>query len=188
MLTNMLPRYRQFIPIIYLAVCVVITVITAVQGNIILAGESFDFVLTSEHYGGIVAVAMATVAFFRFRSFYKYVLVAIFLLGIFKRISFTPMNYWFGIGPEESRLQLELVSLTFGLLVYGTNATKINASILEALKPSSEKARQRELVEIDEFKIKFSRKTVEDLTQIVTAKALVPAALAAAQQLLNERQ
>lgn len=161
--------------------------VTAIQGNVILAGESYEFALTSMHYGGMAAISLAVVAFFRFRPYYKYLLALTFLLGQAKIVSFTPTSYYFWLGSEESRLQLDLVAFVFGLLVYWTNASKINRAISGVLKPSAEKAQQLELVEIEEFKDRFSRKTTEELTRIVAANALVPSALAAARQLLKER-
>lgn len=186
--TTMLQRYQQFIPIIFLTACSLVTVVTAIQGNIILAGESYDFAPTAKHYGAMAAIGLATAAFFRFRSFYKYVLAAIFLQALFKLISFTPTQYSFGIGSEDSQIQLDLVALAFALLVYWTNAPKINAAVFAALKPSEEKVHQQDLVEIEAFKDSFSRKTSEELIRIITANALVPSAVAAARQLLKERQ
>jgi hypothetical protein len=184
----MIKRYKKLIPVIFLAICSIITVVTAIQGNVILDGESYDFAPTEKHYGSFAALALATLAFFRFRGFYKYVLAAILLLTLFNIITFTPTQYAFNFGYEDSHLRLDLVALAFGLLVYFTNSDQINNAFLTALQPSEGKARERKLIEIEEFKDKFARKTSEELTQIVSANTLVPAAIAAARLLLKERQ
>ncbi|GAA4023547.1 hypothetical protein GCM10022409_04260 [Hymenobacter glaciei] len=184
----MLQRYQQLIPVLFVAICSLVTIVTAIQGNVLLAGESYDFAPTPKHYGGMVAIGLMVAAYFRFRPFYKYVLAAIFLLAMFKTLLFTPLDFHFEIGSEDSRLQLDSVALAFGLLVYWTNASKINTAVIAALKPSEEKARQLDSIEVEEFKDRFSRKTSEELTQIVTANSLVPSAVAAARQLLKERQ
>ena len=107
----MLQRYKKLIPILFLAVCSLITVITAIQGNVILAGESYDFAPAVGHYNAMVAISLAVMGFYRFPRLYKYILAVTFLLGLFKIISFTPMDYSFGLGYEGSRLQLDSISL-----------------------------------------------------------------------------
>jgi hypothetical protein len=175
-------------PVIFLACFSLATVITVIQDGGLVAGESSAFVPTASHYGGIVAIGLAFAAFFRFRHFYKYALATIFLMGMFGIVSFGPMSFYVAFGSEESRIQLDLVSLAFGLLIYWTNAARINAVGMELIKPSKEKIRQQELSEIERFKERFHRKSTTELTEIVAANALVPAALIAARQLLKERQ
>jgi hypothetical protein len=181
-------KQRPLVPVIFLACFSLATVITAIQGGGLVAGESSAFVPSAPLYGGMVAICMAVSAFFRLRHFYKYVITAIFLLGMFGIISFGPLNFYVAFGSEDSKIQLDLISLAFGLLIYWTNSTRINAAIIEAMKPSKEKIRQRELSEIEEFKKRFSRKSTEELTQIVTTNTLVAPAVSAARQLLTERQ
>ncbi|MET4073244.1 hypothetical protein [Hymenobacter sp. UYCo722] len=184
----MIQRYIKLVPVIFLAICSFITVVTAIQGNIILDSESYDFAPTAKHYCSFPILALATLSFFRFRGFYKYMLAAILLLTLFNIISFTPTQHSFNIGYEDSQIRLNLVALAFGLLVYLTNTDQINSAVLAALKPSEGKARQQELIVIEEFKYRFARKTSEELTRIISANALVPAAIAAARHLLKDRQ
>ena len=107
----MLQRYKKLIPILFLAVCSLITVITAIQGNVILAGESYDFAPAVGHYNAMVAINLAVMGFYHFPRLYKYILAVTFLLGLSKIIRFTPMDYSFGLGYEGSRLQLDSISL-----------------------------------------------------------------------------
>jgi len=73
------------------------------------------------------------------------------------------------------------------VLIYATNSKKINPFLLALIKPSDEKIAQQRQEEIAEFKMKFSRKPTEELEQIISDNRLVISAMAAARQLLRER-
>jgi hypothetical protein len=90
------------------------------------------------------------------------------------------------IGPIK--LAIPPVLLLFGLLLYLLNHQKINVSLFALIKPSEERLARVRQEEIETFKSRFARKTTAELAQIIAAKQLVPTAIAAARQLVQERQ
>ena len=183
----MLNRYKQLLPIFFLTVCCIITVVTAIQGNVLIGGESYDFAMSPRHYGGVAILVLAYTAFFKFRAFYKYVLATIFLLGQLRTVGFTPLDFSIGLGTDTTRIQLDTISIFLGILIYAVNTTKINAAILGVLKPSEAKKHEQTRIEIDAFAARFAHKSPEELGAIINANKLVPAAVEAARLLLKQK-
>ncbi len=180
-------RYAPLLPVLVLACCCISTIAAALAGNVELDGITYDFALTAKHYGALAATAVAVVSFFWLRKYYKYSLALIFALGFCGLINFTVVQTSVGFSFDELRIGLSPLMLLFGVLVYATNSKKINHSLSAIIKQSDKKITQQRQEETEEFKRKFSRKSTEELEQIVADNKLVANALAAARQLLRER-
>ncbi len=179
-------RYAPLLPVLVLACCCISTIAAALAGTVELDGITYDFALTAKHYGALAATVATVVSFFWIRKYYKYFLALIFALGFCGLINFTVVQISIGFGFDELRIGLSPLML-FGVLVYATNSKKINHSLSALIKQSDKKIAQQRQEEIEEFKRKFSRKSTEELEQIVADNKLVANALAAARQLLRER-
>ncbi|OGX81055.1 hypothetical protein BEN49_16310 [Hymenobacter coccineus] len=180
-------RYAPLLPVLVLAGCCISTIVTALGGTVELDGTTYGFALTTKHYGALAATAASVVSFFWLRKYYKYFLALIFVLGFCGLINFTVTQTSVGIGFDELRIGLSPLMLLFGVLVYATNSKKINRFLAALVKPSDKKIAQQQQEEVEEFKRKFSRKSTEELEQIVADNKLVANALSAARQLLRER-
>lgn len=183
----MYQRYAQLIPVLILLACCISTIITAISGTVDLGGDSYDFALSAQHYGAFGATAVSVFAFFWFRNYYKYCLALLFVLGATGLINFTALQRNAGLLLGELHVGLSPLMLVFGLAVYCLNTRKINAYFFALAKPSDKKIAQQQREQVAEFKSKFSRKPTEELEKIVADNKLVIAALAAARQLLQER-
>ncbi|NML64316.1 hypothetical protein HHL22_03770 [Hymenobacter sp. RP-2-7] len=181
----MLTRYRPLIPTLILLLACLGTLLNVL---VTFPAEDYRYALTAQQYGGLAAVAALLASFFWLRRYYKHVLVACCLLALFSLISFLPGQFSIGLGFDELRFMLSIEGLLLSLLVYGLYRQRANAWLAAAIRPSEQKIAQAYRAEVAEFSARFERKPTEELQQIVAARKLVPAALAAAQQLLRERQ
>lgn len=182
----MLNRYRPLIPTLLVLLGCLGTLLYLVAHT--LSSPEYYYTPNTQQYGGFAAAATLLTSFFWLRSYYKYVVVACCLLALFSVISFLPSQFSIGFGTDELRLMLGVEGLLLSALVYGLYHQRANAWLTATIRPPKQKIAQAYRDEIAEFKTRFGRKTTEELQQIVAAKKLVPAALAAAQQLLQERQ
>ncbi|MFD1470364.1 hypothetical protein ACFQ48_19205 [Hymenobacter caeli] len=184
----MLHRYRQLLPLLLLVICCVSTIVTALKGTVELDGTAYAFALGPKHYGALAAVGAALISYFLAKKYYKYCFALTLLFGLFGIINFTAVQYNAGLAFGGLNIGLNLVILAVIFLTYLLNYGRINFLLFALIKPSDEKTNRIQQEEIEEFKNKFSRKSTEDLTQIVIRRKLVPSAITAAQQLLRERQ
>jgi hypothetical protein len=182
----MLNRYRPLIPALVLLLGCLGTLLNVVVNN--TTADGYYYALTTQQYGGFVAVAVLLGSFFWFPRYYKYALAFCCLLALCSIINFLPGQLYISIGIDELHLKLGVDGLLLGALVYSLYHRRVNAWLTAAVRPPEHKIAQAYRDEVAEFKARFGRKPTEELQQIITAKKLVPAALAAAQQLLRERQ
>jgi hypothetical protein len=184
----MYQRYRPLLPILVLLAFCISTIIFKIIGTTTDDGTPSDYVLGAKHYGAFLATGVTLASFFLLRSYFKYLFLLTFLLGLFGLINFTIAERSLGLTLGDVRIGLSTVVVVVGIITYLLNRQRINTSLFALIKPSDEKVAQIRQDEIADFKDRFSRKSTEELAQIVAAKALVPSALAAAQQLIQERQ
>ena len=172
-------RYRQLIPTLILALACLGTLLNVISNG---------YALNPGHYGGFAATLVLLASFFWFRSSYSYLLLLCFLLALSGVINFLPSEMTIGLYIGELRVGLSIAGILLGLLVYILNHQRVNALLFNLIRPSTEKTAQVHQEAVGEFKERFNRKSPEELTQIVTANRLVPAAIEAARQLLQERR
>jgi hypothetical protein len=171
-------RYAPLLPVLVLAACCISTIVAAL---------GYNFELDAKNYGAFTATAATVASFFWLRKYYKYFLSLIFLLGLCGLLNFTVVRASVGFNFGEIQIGLSPLMLIFGLVACCFNAQKVKGSFIALVKPSDEKIAQQWQEEVAEFKSKFSWKTTEELKQIVAANKLVPPALTAARQLIQER-
>lgn len=188
MLRKLYWRYRQLLPATVFLICCISTIATAIRGTVVLAGITYNFALSPKHYAGITATILTISVFFSLRVYYKYVLGLTFLLGFFDFIQFSPIQFNTGLTFGDVHIGINLVCLLAGVIIYALNHPRINRILTSPFKYDQERLRLLHQEEIEKYKEQFLRKSSEDLTQIVSSNKLVPAALTAANQLLQERQ
>ena len=109
-------------------------------------------------------------------------------LGVIDLINFTALQTTWGIRFGDTVVGLSPALLLVGVATYLLNYQGVNTFLFSLIKPSDQKIAEIQREEIADFKGRFSPKSTQELKQIVTANKLVPSALSAARQLLNERQ
>jgi hypothetical protein len=174
----MFQRYRQLIPALLLAACCLSTVIIATKSTI---------VVDNQHYAAFTLVLLSLGSFFFFRQYYRYFLGGCLFLGLLNLIYFTVFQANIGFGFGALAIRVNLIPLLVGLVTYVLNFQRVNSYLLDLIKPSPTRRASIQQEEIVQFKERFTRKSTEELVQLIAANKLVPAALTAARQLLQER-
>lgn len=188
MLTAFYERHRQLLPTGILAGFCMYSILTATRGIVILDGTAYNFVLTPAHYGAITAVIVTLFSFFFARKLYKYLFGLTLALSLLDVIHFGPIQFNAGLTFGEWHIGMNLVCLLAGGTAYFLAYRRVNALVLAPFRYDQQKLKEIHCREIQEFKARFVRKSSEDLQQIITDNRLVPAAVTAARQLLQERQ
>lgn len=186
-------QQRQLLPLLLLTTYCINVIIRAIDGTVVLAGDTYNFELTAKHYIAFGAIGLNFFIYSFLRPFYKYSLGLTITAGLFNLITFSALEtrQIFGLGGLEVGFQPS--AFLAGLLAYIVNFKRVNEFIIvhlmTARTPEEQnkigKERMRESV--DKFKEKYRNYSVEMLTEIVIEKKYVPEALEAARQLLKER-
>lgn len=115
-------------------------------------------------------------------------MVLMLLLGLFNVLNFTPNSTTIGLGFGDISVGVQPLSLLLTLLYCLLNQTSVSLFVRRLLPvPSAQQAASRHRHRIDQFKQTFARKSDDDLRLIVQERRLVPDAIAAAQELMRER-
>lgn len=176
-------KYKGIIPVLVLACLCIWTIVVSILWN---------HTLGLKEYGAYAAVIVTLLIFFAFRPFYKYVLLLTLLLGLINLINFGPFDgtIKFSIGSISIRVQT--VSFFLCILTYITNFEKINEIFLLHFGTTPEQSERYEeqvrAEQIGKYKKRYSDYSDELLNNILTENKYAPEALAAARQILNERQ
>ncbi|MGI4761637.1 MAG: hypothetical protein ACRYF0_13080 [Janthinobacterium lividum] len=180
-------RYRPLIPALLLAACCGSAIESAVSATVMLGGNTYDFALSNQHYAAFTLSLLTLSSFFFFRQYYRYFLGISLSLGLFNLVYFTAIQTRVGLRFGALSVSVNPALLLIGIITYLLNLQRANAHLLDLLKPSPAKAARVQQEDIAQFKERFARKSTEELTQLITANKLVPAALTAARQLMQER-
>jgi hypothetical protein len=181
-------RYKALLPtLIMIAGCLNI-LLEALSTTTAPDGAVSRFVPVAVHYGAGVATAATLASFFLLRPYYRYFFGTTFLLALLGIIDFSTTQTRIGLGFGSLKLSISPFILLVGAVTYFLVHRQVNKALFALIKPSEQKIQQNHKAEIVEFKNRFARKSTEELLQIVAAKKLVPAAVSAAGQLLQERQ
>ncbi len=189
-----LKHQKQMLPLLLLSAYSIGAIITAVRGTVVMAGETYDFVLTTKHYIAFGAVIVNFLTYFLLRQFYKYVLGLTVLVGLFNLMTFSALTTTSSFSINSLKISFQPSAFWAGLLAYIINFKRVNEFIFDNLA-TTQKPEERERIDkarftggVERFKQKYEGFSAETLTEIITANKYVPEALEAARQLLNERQ
>jgi hypothetical protein len=154
------------------------------------AGDSYTTIsLTSAHYIGFIAVASCFVSYLWLRPYFRYALGITLLLNLFNLAVFLPSVVSIGLFFGEVGVKINPFALPLLISYYFLNRSAVQAFIRKYLVPAPAPAvlaRQRR-ESIDQFKETFERKSNESLQKMLADNKLVPNALVAARELLDER-
>lgn len=190
MFASLYQRYRNLLPLAVLLAACDYTIVTTLTTQILLEGHYYERRFSWQHYAGFIAVGICIGSYFIARPLFRYTIISTLLLGLFNLLYFTPDVTTVGLGFDEARISVQLLPLALLLAYYFLNQLTVNRFIRQHIfpAPSPAKAAQFQREEINKFKQNFAHKSDETLRQIVQERRLVANAVAAAQELLRERQ
>ena len=125
-------KYHQLIPVLVLACCCLVTIISFLHGRVeTISSVRSDFPLTPQHYGAFAAVAVNFMVFFVFRPYFKYMLVFTLFFGLFNGINFIPVDVRFTFSIGVLKLVFQPLILVVVLLTYIINFKKANDYVID---------------------------------------------------------
>lgn len=186
-------QHRQLLPLLVLTAYCVNAIVTAVRGTVVIAGDTYNFALTTKHYIAFGAIGLNFLTYWLFRPYYKYTLGLTITGGLFNLMTFPALEMTQSFALSSFKVSFQPSAFLAGLVAYIVNFKRVNEFIIDNLATNRtaeeqekiEKARFQETV--GEFKEKYSSYSVEMLTEIVIEEKFVPEALEAARQLLSEQ-
>jgi hypothetical protein len=184
-------RYNQLLPVLVLTLYCISAVVTAIQGSVVVNGETYEYSLNIKNYLGFAAVIINFVGFFTFKRFYKYILLTTILVGTFNFIIFSALETTTSFNIGSLRIGFQPSTFLAGFAAYLVNLKKVNNLIIDQFGPSPEEAEKNSkanwLESVNKFKVRYNNYSIEELNQILTENKYVAEALEAARQLITER-
>src|SRR5436190_16434206 len=123
-------QQRQLLPLLLLTAFCIDIIITANRGSVVLAGNTYDFVLTTKHYIALGATVINFFIYIFLRPLYKYTLALTIAFGICNFMTFTALTT---TSTNSFHLNSLNIAFTFqptvflaGLLGYIINFKRIN--------------------------------------------------------------
>lgn len=115
--------------------------------------------------------------------------IMVILLGTISLIEFFPTKYFISFGINTIDLGFEISLFGVGLIHYFTNREELYKSLKNFVNPeiSEEELKATKRSKVNGFKRRFSNKRVEELEMIANNEQLVPDAIKAARELLDEK-
>lgn len=117
------------------------------------------------------------------------VTLGLIIIGIFNLVDFFPVKVTMGFEIMGVEIGLEFILFGIGIIHYFTNRGELSKFIREVLKRdlSDEQIRSVYRVKVNRFKRNFSNKEIPELEGISNNKKLLPEAIQAALELIDEK-
>ena len=183
-------NYKQLIPVLVLSGFCIFTVATFFNDKIVNNEE--QLLLNLKHYAGFSCVIICVISFFKFRHFYKYLLLVTLMLGFANFINFTPSTITNFIGFGSLEIGFQPTSFLAILSGYVINHRRANKFIIRQIQSLSNENQTFEeelnLNKIDRFKDRYKEYPDNKLQQILNENEFVPEALEVARIVLKQRK
>ncbi|MCA8830406.1 hypothetical protein [Hymenobacter pini] len=181
---------KNLIPVLLMAALSICTILTVLFVPVYQDGEAYQRAFTLAHYGAFVAVVLNLLAYFLRRPFFKPLLLLTLGLTLLSIINFLPDDFRFNFGFGDVGVGFSILGLVLVVLYYFMNKPTAHAFVNQHIipTPTPEQAARRRRQRIDQFKNTFAKKSDESLRLMLQEKKVLPDALTAARELLQERQ
>lgn len=181
---------KNLLPILLLAAFSIYTILVVLSVPVYRNGEVYQRTFSLAHYGAFAAVLLLLSTYFLRHQFFKPLLLLTLVLALFSIINFLPDSIRFDFGFGDAGIEFSILGLGLMMLYYFLNKSAAHALIRKYLlpAPTPKKAAINKREGIDQFKKNFARKSSESLQLMIQEKKVLPTALTAAQELLEERQ
>ncbi|SNR29114.1 transient-receptor-potential channel family protein [Hymenobacter mucosus] len=182
---NLFRVHKNLIPLLTLTGICIYTLLIIFFDKVYYEGAYYDRAFSITHYIGFVGVVLSLLVYFLKRSLFKPVLLVTLTMGLFNLANFTLDKTSVGIGP----IGIQPLSLLLIIIYYFLNKQSAHRFLRAYIIPSPSPQKQAEnwRAQVSKFKETFAKKSDESLQDMVQKRAVVPAALEAAKQLLQER-
>lgn len=195
LLQKIFHRHKQILPLLLLIGYSADAIATAIRGQVLMAGEIYDYKLTGRHELAIAVLAINVVVYFFFRKYYPYALGLTLAAGCFNLLVFSALrtDYRFGLGSLRTP-SFQPAAMWAGLLAYLLNFNRANRFIRSQLFPkrtTDEIVRDHQASfkeETEKFINRYQNYSNEELENMIAENKFVPAAVEAARQLLAGRR
>lgn len=137
----------------------------------------------------ILLLIVSTVMIYRNPRLGIRITLGVILLGVLSIVRFFPTQYFIGFGIGALKIGFEFIMFSIGLIHYYANRSELSTFLKDLFnREVSEKDLQAiERIRIENFKKRFLSKTVKELQDIVNKKELLPEAVKAAEEILEEK-
>ena len=115
--------------------------------------------------------------------------LGIILIGILNLVDFSPIKYFFGFGIFGVKIMFDLLLCSVGIIHYLTNRTAFS-KFLNNLSNKETEAETKSInrSKVNGFKRRFSNRKIGELELIVNNELLLPEAIKAAKELIEEKK
>lgn len=189
---SLLRPHRKLAPVVGLLLLSAYTIGSPLINQLLAAGRHSYFSATAAHYLGFACLLGTVIFYFFLHPFFRVALLLTLLLGLVNVVNFMPVRMSVGLTLGSAAVGIDPLSFAVLLVYYCLHKPAADSflrqhlqSLLPQPSPAHRTARWRASVE--QFKQTFARKTDEALGLIVTEQKMVPAAVTAARELLQER-
>lgn len=141
-----------------------------------------------------VITAIALLIFSTITMYFNYELgvkitLGTILIGMINLVDFFPVKYFISFGINTIEIGFEFMLFGIGIIHFATNREKLS-EFFEALfnrEATEEEIKANQRYKINDFKRRFSNKQINELKMIINNDKLVPEAIAAAKELVEEK-
>jgi hypothetical protein len=152
----------------------------------------FGFVGITDRPKVIAAIVLLIIS--TITTFAKYELgvkitLGIILLGVLNFVDFSPTKYFISFGINAIEIGIEFSLFVIGIIHYFTNRKELSKFLKDLLNReiSEEEIKSTLRSEINGFKRRFSTKEIGELEMIANNDELLPEAVKAAKELIEEK-
>ena len=114
--------------------------------------------------------------------------LGVILIGIINLVDFFPIKQFISFGFNSVEIGFELILFAIGIIHYFANRKVLSKSLKELFnrEVTKEEVESAQRTKINRFKKRFSNKAIGELEMIVNNDKLVPEAIKAARELIEE--
>ncbi|MFT5834929.1 MAG: hypothetical protein ACI97N_002573 [Cognaticolwellia sp.] len=137
----------------------------------------------------IVLLIISTITTFAKYELGVKITLGIILLGVLNFVDFSPTKYFISFGINAIEIGIEFSLFVIGIIHYFTNRKELSKFLKDLLNReiSEEEIKSTLRSEINGFKRRFSTKEIGELEMIANNDELLPEAVKAAKELIEEK-
>lgn len=185
-------KHKQLIPVLVLLSLSIYSAFQILTGSVIIHNKVAHFNFTIEHYAAWTALALCLLSYFLLRRYYKYVLGATLILGLFGVLNFIRDDNKFSLGLNALVITFQPASFVVGLLTLAINGDKVNDYFVRQRKRKKEEVHAEEVLQfksdLGKYKSQYQNASDEELSKVMNDQRYTPGAKEAARLILEERR
>ncbi len=177
--------YKQLIPVLILLFYGIDLLYTYFTGQFEFNGKMVKFFSGIEQHAALNAIVLNFMVFFLARPYYRYILIATIISGLFGWLNFRPYQSTIDLklGGLHTEFHTQMILPCIAVFIINSNRLfpHVGATPEVSVKPATWDE------DIVRFRSAFERYTTENLYTVMNDKRYTGAAVEAARQLLEEK-